>query len=235
MAVMAAALVVRAAPAPSPFKDMQIYVSLEGNSSSTVHPNATSESFVPRPCLNTGPPPEFDRATGTAIFRGQSSAIRFTSPSDAFGGSRLLRIELVLRGGSTPSRARLSVVDDSGFNSPSTTVLETRTFQVPRYDGRITVKAESNGNLILYPGEIFWVILEGDARYVTDAFSWLDSDSGLAWTAFRTSSQLKTKITDSALNLDKDSTLQHDVQSIALGAWVVEKSRGASSTAVYVS
>ncbi|KAI8848030.1 hypothetical protein BC829DRAFT_444110 [Chytridium lagenaria] len=180
--------------------------------------NNTTTTVVPRPVLDTGLPPAFDRATGTAIFRGQSSAIRFTSPSDVIGGSRLLRIQLVLRGGNAPSNARLSVVDDSGFNSPSKTVLETRTFRVPKYDGRITITAESNGNLILYPAKFSGLSLRA-TRVTSPTPSLLDSENGLGWTAFRASSlkqlsRITTPLKESNVN---DEESQMNVQTSAAG------------------
>jgi hypothetical protein len=83
-----------------------------------------------RPILSTGAPLP-SGATGTAIWSGQSAAIRFTAPSDVPPyGARLIQIQIVLRGGYATSNARLSVVEDSGMNSPGNRVLESRMVRV---------------------------------------------------------------------------------------------------------
>ncbi|KAJ3105947.1 hypothetical protein HDU97_007293 [Phlyctochytrium planicorne] len=215
-----------------------IHVALaNANANALNMPEPVNATTIPRPVLNTGPPPQFEGATGTAIFRGQSAAIRFTSPSDVFGGSRLIGVELIIHGGKVPSQARLSIAEDSGYNSPGSLVLETRVISIPAYNGRITIKADSPGTLILYPGEIFWVTLDGDTKYVTDAISWLDSERGLGWTAFKTSNFAKRKVQVDGSRRDEQIDEPIDFQAITVSGsgWVVEKSRTASATAVIVS
>ncbi|KAJ3064240.1 hypothetical protein HDU98_012337 [Podochytrium sp. JEL0797] len=180
-----------------------------------------------RAVLNTGPPP-INLATGTAIWAGQSSAVRFTAPSDVPGyGARLMEVQIVLRA-STYARSALtlSIVEDSGRNSPGAVVLETRTVSIPAYDGRVTVTASSPGNLYLYPGEIFWIVLDGNAGYVQNAPSWLDSANGVAWTAFNVWNANGEDNRDEQVVMNKGTEMWGD--------WVVERSRSASSVRVLV-
>ncbi|KAJ3330401.1 hypothetical protein HDU76_005761 [Blyttiomyces sp. JEL0837] len=212
---------------------------------------STFNAGAVRPVLNTGPPSQFSGATGTAIWSGQSAAIRFTAPSDVPPyGARLIQIQIVLHGGSRPSSARLSVVEDSGRNSPGDRVLETRVVEIPRSNGRLTVTAQSPGNLYLYPGELFWFVLEGNAYNVVDSFSWLDSERGLAWTSYRVRDFVNNKDDDEHDESDNNGKLKFDNEGdlgvmndddewggsqSPFGPWIVEKNPTASSTVVMVA
>ncbi|KAJ3109736.1 RNA pseudouridylate synthase domain-containing protein 1 [Physocladia obscura] len=185
-----------------------------------------------RSVLDTGAPPTYGQATGTAIWLGQSAAVRFTAPPDVGGyGARLFELQLVLGASRYVStRVRLTVVEDSGFNTPGNVPVETREFGIPAHDGRVTVTATSAGNVYLYPGEIFWVVLESRAQFVQDAVSWLDSVGGVAWTAFATSS-----LADGSLGDGSDGHGQnvlHGNENGHAARWVVERSRRASSLRV---
>ncbi|TPX67305.1 hypothetical protein CcCBS67573_g07533 [Chytriomyces confervae] len=196
--------------------------------------NSTATSFVPtalRAVLNTGPPPP-SGAYGTAVWAGQSTAVRFTAPPDVPGyGATLAEVQLTIAANRySPSNLRLSVVQDSGRNSPGTTVLESRVIRVPAYDGRVTITASHPGNLYLYPGELFWVTLEGDARYVQDAVSWLDSPNGVAWTAFNAQSVgLKEAGEDTQTLMGRKNSMD------TVAGWIVERTTRASSIRVLVA
>ncbi|KAJ3357003.1 hypothetical protein HDU83_009173 [Entophlyctis luteolus] len=138
-----------------------------------------------RPILDTGSPPPAG-ATGAAIWRGQSAAVRFTAPSDVPPyGARLVELRLVLRASPYSNAAvRLSVVQDSGANTPGGVVLETRAVTIPAYNGRVTVTAGTTASVYLWPGELFWAVVECTATSVSTGVSWLDSVNGVAWTAF---------------------------------------------------
>ncbi|KAI8619238.1 hypothetical protein BC830DRAFT_1105275 [Chytriomyces sp. MP71] len=184
-----------------------------------------------RAVLSTGPPP-LSGAYGTAIWYGQASAARFTAPSDVGGyGARLAEVQLTLAANRfMASVVRLSIVEDSGRNAPGNVILETRNVRIPAYDGRVTITASYPGNLYLFPGELFWVTLEGDARYVQDSVSWLDSSNGIAWTAFN-AYQVAASGMDGG---ETEQTVLNDKAESAVG-WVVERSNRASSIRVLVS
>ncbi|KAJ1559921.1 hypothetical protein HK405_008864, partial [Cladochytrium tenue] len=103
---------------------------------------------------------------------------------------------------------------------------------IPAGYKRVTISASYQGLLYLWPGEIFWVVLEGDGLRMADAFSWLDSNGGVAWTAFQASgfdseSELLVSQEDS-----EDSFVAGAPSSA--GPWVVERSASASSVTVLV-
>jgi hypothetical protein len=93
--------------------------------------------------------------------------------------------------------------------------------QIPVYNGLVKVTCDFTSTLIyLYPGENFWFVVEGNARYVNNAFSWLDSENGVAWTGFQTSSLA------APAELKK-----RDVNESVVG-WIVERTLKAASTAL---
>jgi hypothetical protein len=81
----------------------------------------------------------------------------------------------------------------------------------------------------LYPGELFWFVLDGDARSIQDGFSWLDSADGVAWTAFQATRLNGNKLRSN----ENDDGFGQKVVKQNVG-WVVERSRGASSASVLV-
>ncbi|KAJ3403752.1 hypothetical protein HDV05_007656 [Chytridiales sp. JEL 0842] len=173
-----------------------------------------------RSILSTGNPPSTS-AFGTVIWAGQSASIRFTAPPDVpVPGAELIQIQFTLRSSQyVGSNCRLSVVEDSGRNSPGTRVLDSRSIRVPVYNGRIVATAEYR-NFYIYPGEIFWIVMEGDARGgAQEGFSWLDSVDGVAWTGFQTFLVPDTNETESGQEGS---------------GWTVERLRGASSVSVTV-
>ncbi|KAJ3293365.1 hypothetical protein HDU79_000401 [Rhizoclosmatium sp. JEL0117] len=219
---------------------LPIFVNLTQVAPTSLSPHSDPPSNAAvRAVLNTGPPPA-SSATGTAIWAGQSAAIRFTAPPDVPPyGARLIEIQLVLRASAyARSNLRLSVVEDAGFNAPGTVLLETRDISIPAYDGRVTITA--NSNAYLYPGELFWIILDGNAGYVQNAPSWLDSVNGVAWTAFNTWTATAKAEKNAAYNKEQvfdkdiDAENQQVMDSTNVGRWIVERSRSASSTRVLV-
>ncbi|KAI9352269.1 hypothetical protein DFJ73DRAFT_358446 [Zopfochytrium polystomum] len=185
-----------------------------------------------RPVLSTGAPPATS-AFGTAIWRGQSAAIRFTAPSDVPPYGALLRqIQITVSSGYRDSNARLYVCEDSGANSPGTVILDSKQVVVRAGWSRITLTALYPGTIYLWPGELFWLVVEGDGYTLRDGFSWLDSANGVAWTAFYPLLPEPELLPDE----EQKSFSQDGLLSSSASAprWIVQRSTSASSSYVLV-